>query len=842
MKQQYQITGMTCSACAAHVEKAARAVPGVTEAQVNLLANQLVCQQDSAEVSAQVVAAVQKAGYGAAVPGQAGQQAEDPAKEEYRRMRGRLITSLCFMIPMMYLSMGHMLGWPLPWFLAGEAYMPVNAFTQFLLALPVLVINRAFFINGLKRLAQRAPNMDSLIAVGSGAALVYGVIVLYRMLFGLIAGDAQVVHQAGMELYFESSVMILTLITLGKFLESRAKGKTGEALRKLMALAPDTATVIRDGETLTVPLNQVRLGERVQVKPGERIPVDGLLLEGSTAVDQAAITGESIPVDKKPGDSLIAGSVNQTGAIVLEAQKVGEDTTLMQIVHLVQEASASKAPISKLADKISGIFVPVVMSIALVTLIVWLAVGKDFAFALSMAIAVLVISCPCALGLATPVAIMVGTGVGARHGILIKSAEALETAHEIDTVVLDKTGTVTEGKPRVTELLPYGQTDRQGLLRAALALEQASEHPLARAITAAGADISVPQAKNVASVPGKGLRGETAEGESLLGGTVRFLRESGVALPEAWLDSAERSHAGKTLLHFSAGERYLGAIAVADTIKATSPEAIAALRHMGIRVIMMTGDSKDAAREIARQAGVDEVLAEVLPQDKEKQVAELMAQGKKVAMVGDGINDAPALTRAHVGIAIGAGTDIAMDAADIVLVKSDLRDVATAIRLSRNVLRNIKENLFWAFFYNCAGIPLAAGVFYHWLGWQLSPMFAAAAMSFSSVFVVSNALRIRSFRPEAVHQPAAETSAVPVEISQNSKEEATMEKKMLVEGMSCNHCKMSVEKAISAVPGVSACVVDLANKTATITLREDVANEKLMEAVRNADFTPVKML
>ena len=413
MKQQYQITGMTCSACAAHVEKAARAVPGVTEAQVNLLANQLVCQQDSAEISAQVVAAVQKAGYGAAVPGQAGQQTEDPAKEEYRHMRGRLITSLCFMIPMMYLSMGHMLGWPLPWFLAGEAYMPVNAFTQFLLALPVLVINRAFFINGLKRLAQRAPNMDSLIAVGSGAALVYGVIALYRMLFGLIAGDAQAVHQAGMELYFESSVMILTLITLGKFLESRAKGKTGEALRKLMALAPDTATVIRDGETLTVPLNQVRLGDRVHVKPGERIPVDGLLLEGSTAVDQAAITGESIPVDKKPGDSLIAGSVNQTGAIVLEAQKVGEDTTLMQIVHLVQEASASKAPISKLADKISGIFVPVVMSIALVTLIVWLAVGKDFAFALSMAIAVLVISCPCALGLATPVAIMVGTGVGA---------------------------------------------------------------------------------------------------------------------------------------------------------------------------------------------------------------------------------------------------------------------------------------------------------------------------------------------------------------------------------------------------------------------------------------------
>ena len=841
MKQQYQITGMTCSACAAHVEKAARSVPGVTEAQVNLLANQLVCQQSGAEVSAQVVAAVQRAGYGASVPGQVGPQTEDPAREEYRRMRSRLIVSLCFMLPMMYLSMGHMFGWPLPWFVAGEAYLPVNAFTQFLLALPVLVINRAFFVNGFKRLAQRAPNMDSLIAVGSGAALVYGVFALYRMLFGLVAGDAQAVHQAGMELYFESSVMILTLITLGKFLESRAKGKTGEALRKLMALAPDTATVIRDGAAQTVPLEQVRLGDHVQVKPGERVPVDGLLLEGSTAVDQAAITGESIPVDKKPGDRLIAGSVNQTGAIVLEAQKVGEDTTLMQIVHLVQEASASKAPISKLADRISGIFVPVVMSIALVTLVVWLAVGKDFAFALSMAIAVLVISCPCALGLATPVAIMVGTGVGARHGILIKSAEALETAHGIDTVVLDKTGTVTEGKPRVTDLFPYGETDRQALLRAALSLEQASEHPLARAITAAGAGADVPPARNVTSVPGKGLRGENWEGQSLLGGTVRFLRENGVQLPDAWLENTQRPCAGKTLLHFARGTQYLGAIAVADTIKATSPEAIAALRRMGIRVIMMTGDGKDAAREIARQAGVDEVLAEVLPQDKEKQVAELMAQGRKVAMVGDGINDAPALTRAHVGVAIGAGTDIAMDAADIVLVKSDLRDVVTAIRLSRNVLRNIKENLFWAFFYNCAGIPLAAGVFYHWLGWQLSPMFAAAAMSFSSVFVVSNALRIRAFRPETDHPGTAEIPAAPVETI-TMKEESLMEKKMIVEGMSCNHCKMSVEKAISAVPGVSACVVDLASKTATITLQADVADQALMDAVRGADFTPVKML
>ncbi len=648
-------------------------------------------------------------------------------------------------------------------------------------------------------------------------------------------------HAAGMELYFESSVMILTLITLGKFLEARAKGKTGDAIRKLMELAPDTATVIRDGETVVVPLSEVRLGDTVQVKPGERVPVDGKLLKGITAVDQAAITGESIPVDKKPGDQLIAGSVNQTGAILMEAQKVGEDTTLMQIVHLVEEASASKAPISKLADKISGVFVPVVMSIALVTFIVWMLAGKGFAFALSMGISVLVISCPCALGLATPVAIMVGTGVGAKNGILIKSAEALEAAHAIDTVVLDKTGTITEGKPRVTDYFPAAQVTQQELMRSALALEQSSEHPLARAITAAGKDMQVQSASGIASVPGKGLRGTAVSGETLLGGTVRFLKEEGVKLSDAWVEQVAEKCAGKTLLHFAVGGRYLGAIAVADTLKTTSPEAIAALRHMGVRVIMMTGDSKDAAAEIARQAGVDEVLAEVLPQDKEKMVAELMSQGRKVAMVGDGINDAPALTRADVGIAIGAGTDIAIEAADFVLVKSDLRDVPTAIRLSRNVLRNIKENLFWAFFYNCVGIPLAAGVFYNWLGWQLSPMFAAAAMSFSSVFVVSNALRIRSFKAEKMETHSAAPAEIRV-IADENKEEKTMEKKMLVEGMSCNHCKMSVEKAIKAVPGVTDCVVDLAAKTATITLNADVADDKLMEAVRGADFEPVKML
>ena len=579
----------------------------------------------------------------------------------------------------------------------------------------------------------------------------------------------------------------------------------------------------------------------MQVKPGERVPVDGKLLEGITAVDQAAITGESIPVDKKPGDQLIAGSVNQTGAILMEAQKVGEDTTLMQIVHLVEEASASKAPISKLADKISGVFVPVVMSIALVTFIVWMLAGKGFAFALSMGISVLVISCPCALGLATPVAIMVGTGVGAKNGILIKSAEALEAAHAIDTVVLDKTGTITEGKTRVTDYFPAAQVTQQELMCSALALEQSSEHPLARAITAAGKDMQVQSASGIASVPGKGLRGTAASGETLLGGTVRFLKEEGVMLSDAWVEQVAEKCAGKTLLHFAVGGRYLGAIAVADTLKTTSPEAIAALRHMGVRVIMMTGDSKDAAAEIARQAGVDEVLAEVLPQDKEKMVAELMSQGRKVAMVGDGINDAPALTRADVGIAIGAGTDIAIEAADFVLVKSDLRDVPTAIRLSRNVLRNIKENLFWAFFYNCVGIPLAAGVFYNWLGWQLSPMFAAAAMSFSSVFVVSNALRIRSFKAEKMETHSAAPAELRV-IADENKEEKTMEKKMLVEGMSCNHCKMSVEKAIKAVPGVTDCVVDLAAKTATITLNADVADDKLMEAVRGADFKPVKML
>ena len=834
---------MTCSACAAHVEKAARSVPGVTEAQVNLLANKMTCEQADEKLTAQVIAAVQKAGYGASVPGAAAKQqpGEDPAKKEYKSMKTRLIVSLCFMIPMMYLSMGDMMHLPLPRFFNGMKYMLPNAFTQFLLALPVIFINRKFFSNGFKRLFMREPNMDSLIAVGSGSALVYGIFSLYKMIFAMVDYSEQAMHAAGMELYFESSVMILTLITLGKFLEARAKGKTGDAIRKLMELAPDTATVIRNGETVVVPLSEVRLGDTVQVKPGERVPVDGKLLEGITAVDQAAITGESIPVDKKPGDQLIAGSVNQTGAILMEAQKVGEDTTLMQIVHLVEEASASKAPISKLADKISGVFVPVVMSIALVTFIVWMLAGKGFAFALSMGISVLVISCPCALGLATPVAIMVGTGVGAKNGILIKSAEALEAAHAIDTVVLDKTGTITEGKPRVTDYFPAAQVTQQELVRSALALEQSSEHPLARAITAAGKEMQVQSASGIASVPGKGLRGTAVSGETLLGGTVRFLKEEDVKLSDAWVEQVAAKCAGKTLLHFAVDGRYLGAIAVADTLKPTSPEAIAALRHMGVRVIMMTGDSKDAAAEIARQAGVDEVLAEVLPQDKEKKVAELMSQGRKVAMVGDGINDAPALTRADVGIAIGAGTDIAIEAADFVLVKSDLRDVPTAIRLSRNVLRNIKENLFWAFFYNCVGIPLAAGVFYNWLGWQLSPMFAAAAMSFSSVFVVSNALRIRSFKAEKMEAHSVTPAELRV-IADENKEEKTMEKKMLVEGMSCNHCKMSVEKAIKAVPGVTDCVVDLAAKTATITLNADVADDKLMEAVRGADFKPVKML
>lgn len=843
MKQHYDITGMTCSACAAHVEKAARSVPGVTEAQVNLLANKMTCEQADEKLTAQVIAAVQKAGYGASVPGAAAKQqpGEDPAKKEYKSMKTRLIVSLCFMIPMMYLSMGDMMHLPLPWFFNGMKYMLPNAFTQFLLALPVIFINRKFFSNGFKRLFMREPNMDSLIAVGSGSALVYGIFSLYKMIFAMVDGNEAAMHAAGMELYFESSVMILTLITLGKFLEARAKGKTGDAIRKLMELAPDTATVIRDGETVVVPLSEVRLGDTVQVKPGECVPVDGKLLEGITAVDQAAITGESIPMDKKPGDQLIAGSVNQTGAILMEAQKVGEDTTLMQIVHLVEEASASKAPISKLVDKISGVFVPVVMSIALVTFIVWMLAGKGFAFALSMGISVLVISCPCALGLATPVAIMVGTGVGAKNGILIKSAEALEAAHAIDTVVLDKTGTITEGKPRVTDYFPAAQVTQQELMRSAMALEQSSEHPLARAITAAGKDMQVQSASGIASVPGKGLRGTAVSGETLLGGTVRFLKEEDVKLSDAWVEQVAAKCAGKTLLHFAVDGRYLGAIAVADTLKPTSPEAIAALRHMGVRVIMMTGDSKDAAAEIARQAGVDEVLAEVLPQDKEKKVAELMSQGRKVAMVGDGINDAPALTRADVGIAIGAGTDIAIEAADFVLVKSDLRDVPTAIRLSRNVLRNIKENLFWAFFYNCVGIPLAAGVFYNWLGWQLSPMFAAAAMSFSSVFVVSNALRIRSFKAEKTEAHSAAPAELRV-IADENKEEKTMEKKMLVEGMSCNHCKMSVEKAIKAVPGVTDCVVDLAAKTATITLNADVADDKLMEAVRGADFKPVKML
>ena len=848
MKKVYQVLGMTCAACEAHVDKAIRKVEGVSDVQVQLLTGKVVVHQRDEQVTPFIVQAVTDAGYQVADQERtsAGKIKDGTvAADENAGLKSRFLWSLGMMIPMMYLAMAHMWHLPLPTWLHAVPFMPLNAFLQFLLALPVLYLNRTYFINGFKRLWGRSPNMDSLIAVGSSAALVYGVWSLIRMMHALGAGNMVLVEQLAMSLYFESSVMILTLITLGKWLEGRAKGKTGEAIRKLMALAPAEVTRMEQGQQVTIPLTAVAVGDVLLVRPGERIPVDGEVAEGATAVDQSVVTGESIPVEKHPGDQLMAGTINQSGAITMKATRVGEDTTLSQIIRLVEEAASSKAPISKLADRIAGIFVPVVIGIALVTLAVWMVAGKPFSFALTAAISVLVISCPCALGLATPVAIMVGTGVGAENGILIKSAEALETAHEIDTIVLDKTGTITEGKPRVAAVIPAENVSEETLLAIAKALESASEHPLAGAVMAYGA-ASFQPAEQVCSIPGKGVEGRVAGGTAV-GGTLALLTERGVALPLSWIEEKNQENQGKTMLYFALDQQFIGMIGVADGVKADSKAAVARMKDMGLQVLMLTGDHPSAANAIGQEVGVDRVIAQVLPGDKEAVVRSLQAEGRKVAMVGDGINDAPALTRADVGIAIGAGADIAIESADIVLSSGSLQLVPEALRLSRRTIRTIRQNLFWAFIYNVIGIPLAAGAFYPAFGWLLSPMFASAAMSFSSVFVVTNALRLRNFRQlYAPRDTNEEISAVSVSPQQESKtqqkEELLMEKKMLVEGMSCNHCKAAVEKALKAVPGVTDCVVDLTEKKAVIRLDRDVADQALMDAVAGADFTPVKML
>lgn len=834
-KESFIITGMTCSACSGHVEKATAAVPGVTAVNVNLLGGKMTVEQDGRPgLTGQIIAAVTAAGYGASIVGGDGRRAMDAtpgndAAREVAAVKLRLWVSFGCLVPLMYISMGHMVGLPLPGFLHGMENALSFAFTQLLLTLPVLYVNRSYFINGFKALWHRAPTMDTLIAVGSTAALLYGVVAIYAIGYGLGHGDMGMVHRYSMDLYFESATMILALITLGKFLEARSKGKTTDAIAKLLELAPKTATVLRDDVEQVIPSEEVAVGDTLVVRAGEAIPVDGVLLTGNGSVDEAAITGESLPVDKEPGDRVTGATVNLSGYFTFRAVEVGENTTLARIVALVEEAGSSKAPIAKLADKISGVFVPVVMGLSLLSAVVWLLMGQSPEFALTTAIAVLVISCPCALGLATPTAIMVGTGKGAQNGILFKSAEALETAHMVDTIVLDKTGTVTMGKPAVTDLLPAPGVTTHQLLAPAVALESLSEHPLARAIALYGNQQGTvaAQVSGFTQTPGQGVAC-VLEGETLLGGNRRMMEQNQISLGQLAQTEDALAEQGKTPLYFARGGRLLGMIALADVVKPTSKAAIEQFTRMGLSVIMLTGDNQRTAEAIRKQLGIAQVMAQVLPQDKEERIRALQAQGKRVAMVGDGINDAPALIRADVGIAIGAGTDIAIESADVVLMHSDLADVATAIQLSRSVIRNVKQNLFWAFFYNMIGIPLAAGVFYPLLGLRLSPMFGAAAMSMSSICVVGNALRLRNFRPKPLPTTVAANNEIKQEVTK-------MEKNLIVEGMSCGHCSARVEKALNAIEGATA-HVELETKTAHITLSQPVPEETLIKAITDAGY------
>ena len=848
MKQKFDVTGMTCSACSAHVEKSVAKVPGVRSVTVNLLSNNMAVDYDeTASSDAAVIHAVEEAGYGASVhagaassrPQAKAAPAADPMAAEIANMKRRLIVSFVFLIPLFYISMGHMMGLPLPHFLHGTENALVFAFTQLLLTLPIAYVNRKYYQVGFKTLFKGAPNMDSLIAIGSAAAMIYGVVAIYMIGWGLGHGDTALVEQYSMDLYFESAGMILALITLGKFLETRSKGKTSEAITKLMDLAPKTALVEREGVEAEIPVEEVAVGDLLIVKPGASIPVDGEITEGSAAVDESAITGESIPVDKGPGDRVIAATINRAGYFKFRATKVGADTTLAQIVALVEDAANSKAPIAKLADKVSGVFVPVVICIAVIAAVTWLLLGHTVEFALSIGIAVLVISCPCALGLATPVAIMVGTGKGAENGILIKSAEALETAHTIDTVVLDKTGTITEGKPRVTDIRTADGLSETELLTIAASVEKPSEHPLSTAIVeeAARRNLSLRAVTGFEAVAGQGVAAEVG-GVRYLAGNRRMMEENRIELGGFAEKGETLSGEGKTPLYFAGEGKALGVVAVADTVKPTSRAAIEAFGQMGVDVVMLTGDNKRTAAAIQKQLGIGRVVAEVRPQYKEREVAKLQEQGRKVAMVGDGINDAPALTRADVGIAIGAGTDVAIESADVVLMKSDLLDAVTAIDLSRAVIRNIKQNLFWAFFYNSIGIPLAAGVFFSVFGWKLNPMFGAAAMSLSSVCVVSNALRLKLFQPRRA--AASNTNSNQQEKINPKEEIISMKKTMVIEGMSCGHCSARVEKALNALDGVTA-KVDLEAKTASIETEGRASDEQLKAAVTDAGYDVVSL-
>lgn len=870
--QKFNVTGMTCSACSARIDKNVNKLEGVIEANVNLLSNSMQVKYDESIIDEKhIIKVVEDTGYGASLAGNKKSAVKEKegisdAELEIKEMKKRLIISFIFAVPLFYISMGHMLDWPLPGIFHGMENALVFSFTQLLLCLPVMIVNNKYYKVGFKTLFKGSPNMDSLIAIGTSAAFGYGVFAIYKIGYGLGHMDMDMVMTYSMDLYFESAAVVLALITLGKFLEARAKGRTSDAIKKLIDLSPKTALVERNGIEEEIPVEDVIKGDIIIVKPGQSVPVDGIITFGNSSIDESMLTGESIPVEKKVGDKVVGASINKSGYFKFEAVNVGDDTTLSQIIRLVEEASSSKAPISKMADKISSVFVPVVILVAVIATIAWLLAGATFEFALSIGIAVLVISCPCALGLATPTAIMVGTGKGAENGILIKSAEALEIAHHIQTVVMDKTGTITEGKPRVTDILTDGKIQENELLKIAASAEKGSEHPLADAIVeeANARNLKLYDVNNFEAISGQGLEALVNNKKYYLGNK-RLINEKSLNINDFEAKSIKYAEEGKTPLYFADENEVLGIIAVADVVKATSKKAIQEFEAMGIEVVMLTGDNKKTAEAIQKQLGISRAIAEVMPQDKEKEIRKIQESGRKVAMIGDGINDAPALARADVGIAIGAGTDVAIESADIVLIRSDLLDAVTAVQLSKATIKNIKQNLFWAFIYNTIGIPLAAGVFYHLLEWKLNPMFAGAAMSLSSVSVVSNALRLKFFKPirsitnddkEVIgslnksessennkrneRNKEIESDEKNQEIKKNKKIEESggnkMKKTLKVEGMSCGHCKAAVEKALKAVDGVENAVVDLNNKSVEVTLTKEVGDGALVKAVTDAGY------